>query len=77
MLLLNIWWPYGSHRKCKGKMGRLVGYYEQRRTGEGTPLDVLLENRNQHLWQKSMLIGCGGGYQQALQSSIRVDVLYA
>ena len=38
-------------------MGRLVGYYEQRRKGSGTPLD-----RNHHIRQKSLLIGCGGGF---------------
>ena len=42
-------------------MGRLVGYYEQRRKGSGTPLDLPVENRNHHIRQKSLLIGCGGG----------------
>lgn len=46
------------------KMGRLVRYYEQRRKGSWTPLDIPLENRNQHLRQKALIIGCGGGYQQ-------------
>ena len=43
-------------------MGRLVGYYEQRRKGSGTPLDLPVENRNHHIRQKSLLIGCGGGF---------------
>ena len=38
------------------KMGRLDGYY--------IPLDILPANRNQVLRQKSLLIGCGGGFQQ-------------
>ena len=46
------------------KMGRLVGYYEQNRKGSYTPLDILPANRNQVLRQKSLLIGCGGGFQQ-------------
>lgn len=46
------------------KMGRLVGHYEQCRKGAGTPIDVPLEDRNRYLQQKSLLIGCGGGYQQ-------------
>ena len=45
-------------------MGRLVGYYEQRRKGSGTPLDLPVENRNNHIRQKSLLIGCGGGFLQ-------------
>ena len=45
-------------------MGRLVGYYEQRRKGSGTPLDLPVENRNHHIRQKSLLIGCGGGFLQ-------------
>ncbi|MCV6603159.1 MAG: hypothetical protein OIF54_16630, partial [Cohaesibacter sp.] len=45
------------------KMGRLVGYYEQRRKGAGTPIDPLAD-RNQAIKQKSLLIGCGGGFQQ-------------
>ncbi|MCV6603311.1 MAG: hypothetical protein OIF54_17400, partial [Cohaesibacter sp.] len=45
-------------------MGRLVGYYEQRRKGSGAPLDLPIENRNNHIRQKSLLIGCGGGYLQ-------------
>ena len=45
-------------------MGRLVGYYEQRRKGSGTPLDLPVENRNHHIPQKSLLIGCGGGFLQ-------------
>lgn len=48
----------------QSKMGRLVGYYEQRRKGSGTPIDIPLENRNQIITQKSLLIGCGGGFQQ-------------
>ena len=43
-------------------MGRLVGYYEQRRKGSGTPLDLPVENRNHHIRQKSLLTGCGGGF---------------
>ena len=31
----------------QGKMGRLVGYYEQNRKGSYTPLDILPSNRNQ------------------------------
>jgi len=46
------------------KMGRLVGYYEQNRKGSYTPLDIPLSNRNQSLRQKSLIIGCGGGFQQ-------------
>ena len=46
------------------KMGRLVGYYERGRKGSYTPLDILPSNRNQVLRQKSLLIGCGGGFQQ-------------
>ena len=46
------------------KMGRLVGYYEQHRKGSFTPLDILPSNRNQVIRQKSLLIGCGGGFQQ-------------
>ena len=48
----------------QGKMGRLVGYYEQNRKGSYTPLDIPPSNRNQVLRQKSLLIGCGGGFQQ-------------
>ena len=43
-------------------MGRLVGYYEHRRKGAGTPLDLPIENRNNHIRQKSLLLGCGGGF---------------
>ena len=46
------------------KMARLVGYYEQNRKGSWTPLDILLSNRNQSLRQKSLIVGCGGGFQQ-------------
>ena len=46
------------------KMGRLVGYYEQNRKGSYTPLNILPSNRNQVIRQKSLLIGCGGGFQQ-------------
>jgi len=53
---------YPDH--IQGKMGRLVGYYEQNRKGSYTPLDILLSNRNQSLRQKSLIIGCGGGFQQ-------------
>ena len=48
----------------RDKMGRLVGYYEQNRKGSYTPLDILPSNRNQVIRQKSLLIGCGGGFQQ-------------
>ena len=48
----------------QGKMGRLVGYYEQHRKGSYTPLDILPSNRNQVIRQKSLIIGCGGGFQQ-------------
>ena len=48
----------------QGKMGQLVGYYEQNRKGSYTPLDILPSNRNQVIRQKSLLIGCGGGFQQ-------------
>ena len=50
--------------RIQGKMGRLVGYYEQNRKGSYTPLDIPPSNRNQVLRQKSLLIGCGGGFQQ-------------
>ena len=46
------------------KMGRLVGYYEQNRKGSYTPLDILPSNRNHVIRQKSLLIGCSGGFQQ-------------
>ena len=46
------------------KMGRIVGYYERGRKGSYTPLDILPSNRNHVLRQKSLLIGCGGGFQQ-------------
>ena len=39
-------------------------YYEQNRKGSYTPLDILPSNRNQVIRQKSLLIGCGGGFQQ-------------
>ena len=45
-------------------MGRLVGYYEQNRKGSWTPLGLPLSDRNQHLRQKSLITGCGGGIQQ-------------
>ena len=45
-------------------MGCLVGYYEQNRKGSWTPLDIPLADGNQHLRQKSFIIGCGGGFQQ-------------
>jgi len=48
------------------KMGRLVGYYEQHRKGSHTPLDILPANRNQVIRNKSLLIGCGGGFQQEI-----------
>ena len=48
----------------QGKMGRWVGYYEQNRKGSYTPLDIPPSNRNQVLRQKSLIIGCGGGFQQ-------------
>ena len=41
-------------------MGRLVGYYEQRR----------VENRNHHTRQKSLLIGCGGAFNRNVDSHI-------
>ena len=50
--------------RIQGKMGRLVGYYEQNRKGSYTPLDIPPSNRNQVIRQKSLLIGCGGGFQQ-------------
>ena len=50
--------------RMQGKMGRLVGYYEQSRKGSYTPLDIPPSNRNQVIRQKSLLIGCGGGFQQ-------------
>ena len=50
--------------RIQGKMGRLVGYCEQNRKGSYTPLDIPPSNRNQVLRQKSLLIGCGGGFQQ-------------
>ena len=50
--------------RIQGKMGRLVGYYEQNRKGSYTPLDILPSNRNQVIRQKSLLVGCGGGFQQ-------------
>ena len=46
-----------------GNMGQLVGYYEQNRKGSYTPVDMLPSNRNQVIRQKSLLIGCGGGFQ--------------
>ena len=48
----------------QAKMGRLVGYYEQNRKASYTPLDIIPSNRNQVIRQKSLLIGCGGGFQQ-------------
>ena len=45
-------------------MGRLVGYYEQRRKGAGTPIDIPVENRNNHIRGRCLLIGCGGGFLQ-------------
>jgi len=48
----------------QAKMGRLVGYYEQNRKGPYTPLDIPSSNRNQVLQQKSLIIGCGGRFQQ-------------
>ena len=56
--------------RIQGKMGRLVGYYEQNRTGSYTPLDILPSNRNQVIRQKSLLIGCGGGFQQECSQQI-------
>ena len=53
-----------GHFSVLEKMGRLVGYYEQNRKGSYTPLDILPSNRNQVIRQKSLLIGCGGGFQQ-------------
>ena len=50
--------------RIQGKMRRLVGYYEQNEKGSYTPLDIPPSNRNQVLRQKSLLIGCGGGFQQ-------------
>ena len=50
--------------RIQGKMGRLVGYYAQNRKGSYTPLDIPPSNRNQVIRQKSLLIGCGGGFQQ-------------
>ena len=41
-------------------MGRLVGYYEQRR----------VENRNHHTRQKSLLIGCEGAFNRNVDSHI-------
>ena len=38
--------------------------HERRRKGADTPINVPIENRNQILWQKKLLIGCGGGCQQ-------------
>ena len=46
------------------KIRRLVGYYEQNRKGSYTLLDILPSHRNQAIRQKSLLIGCGGGFQQ-------------
>lgn len=45
-------------------MGRLVGYYEQKRKSAGTAIDIPVENRNHHIKNKSLLIGCGGGFLQ-------------
>ena len=47
------------------RMGRLTGYYERRRKGAGTPIDVPIENRNQIVRQKTLLIGCGGTWQSS------------
>ena len=59
--LLNIWSLCGSLITSKEKC---FGYYEQNRKGSWTPLDIPLSNRNQSLRQKSLIIGCGGGFQQ-------------
>ena len=48
-------------------MGRLVGYYEHRRKEAGTPLDLPIENRNNHIRQKSSLIGCGSAFPECGQ----------
>ena len=48
----------------QGKMGRLVGYYEQNRKSSWTRSDIPLSNGNQSLRQKSFIIRCGGGFQQ-------------
>ena len=52
-------------------MGRLVGYYEQRRKGLGTLLDLPVEIRNNHIRQQSLLIGCGGGFLQQKDACAR------
>ena len=36
-------------QEVQQRMGRLVGYYEQRRKGAGTPINIPLENRNHHI----------------------------
>ena len=55
--------------RIQGKMGRLVGYYEQNRKGSYTPLDILPSNRNQVIRQKSLRQKWG----LALSSSARVS----
>ena len=41
-----------------------LGIMNRNRKGSYTPLDILPSNRNQVLRQKSLFIGCGGGFQQ-------------
>lgn len=53
------------------RMGRLVGHMElQKRKICRTSLDVTPERRNEVFWQKNLLIGCGGGYQQECKTCL-------
>ena len=39
----------------QGRMGRLTGYYERRRKGAGTPIDVPLETATIHYGRRACL----------------------
>lgn len=52
-------------------MGRLVGYYEQRRKGSGTLLDIPVENRNNHMREVVSWQECGHHTTQCLTGSHR------
>ena len=63
--LRPLWWKgYRPRVRPLGGSPKVPTDHERRRKGADTPINVPIENRNQILWQKKLLIGCGGGCQQ-------------
>ena len=58
----------GLPESVYSRAGRIVGYLESKKgASHQTKLDIQQEKRNDVLAQKKLLIGCGGGFQQAAQ----------